>query len=1008
MRWVVMGLMAVLVEPAAASSQGLVGHWSFDEGEGAVAKDRSGNGFDAEISGPVYVRSPRGYALRFDGEDDTVTYSTHPDMLIEGDLTLLVWVKTDSSVASNTNRLVFGDTGAGVNRNLNLRLGPYGHLRFEWGDDVSGANLLADAKLLDGTWKHIAVVCDSGAMLASMYVDGHRVARMRMPLPISKTHYQARISGRFFDGCLKGEIDDIKLFHRALSEAEVIHAYRSQAVLEVGKAQVRLLPQGDALEAQVRTEVTNWLDTARKVRVSAPGGAERVIEIGPKQSAPVALGAIAIERLFASRTDLYVVTDPGKTHRVKVSTTLGDTTDEQVAGIAVNPLIEAIRVDVEDPWVRELAAHKTPQIRTSVSLAIADVAREKGELVVTVTPRHRDDVLVERRLSRPDATSAVEFATEDLDWGAYDVKASFRDGAGREIAATTALATVLPDGDERIVVVNNLVSELMNARERGLLERRDLAFMNPRDGWCFFSVEGDAALVLEGDDKPLATAKSDGGAAEAMRLLPAGRHTLHVTGAPTQVIVRAIPALVHNVYPTSPGIRPFGPHTWKRLAKYTLPNCNMIESQRLDVPECDEWLASGRHWMMNRTAAWLAAERDGGTFDGPEAIYQHWLKTPGFGTDKISGMQVDEYGASWGGAKLTATARSVAMLAEDPQFAGKLWIPFAAGSFHSDGGRLFIKTTLAAGWPFSIERYIGEMPTEEEDREHVRTMLLAEAERWESTVPGCLRRAIFTLMYAYLPYCTTNRFPTIDFRAHLEMQMQVLATEPSYFGLWGVQPYRANYVDEEILHWMGMLLRHYAIEGRTDWLLRDPYALEHVTDPDFAEGVKHWRTDPAEDGTIFGERLEGYGTLQGRYPWASCGNTFLVMKRSSKAPNRFSRTIRGLTPGRVYSLKLITGDYDDLKEGKSQKKTHAVRITIAGADVLDDAFQYPFTSARGPKPFTREHPFHMNYHWRRFRARGATAELTVSDWIGETDPAGPIGQQLMVNFIEIQPYLDWE
>jgi hypothetical protein len=474
------------------------------------------------------------------------------------------------------------------------------------------------------------------------------------------------------------------------------------------------------------------------------------------------------------------------------------------------------------------------------------------------------------------------------------------------------------------------------------------------------------------------------------------------------VIVRAIPALVHNVYPTSPGIRPFGPHTWQRLAKYTLPNCNMIESQRLDLPERDEWLRQGRHWIMNRQAAWLAARRDGRAFDDPKAIYRYRRKTPGFGTDKISGIQVDEYGASWGGAKLIATARSAAMLAEDPQFAGKLWIPFVAGSFHSDGGRLFIKSTLAAGWPISIERYVGEMPTESQDREHVRTMLRAEAERWESTVPGSLRRAIFTLMYAYLPYCTTNRFPTIDFRAHLEMQMQVLATEPCFFGLWGLQPYRANYVDEEILHWMGMLLRHYAVEGRTDWLLRDPYALKHVTDPDFTEGAKHWRVEPAEDGAISAGRFEGYGTLEGRYPWASYGNTFLVMKRSNKAPNRFRQTIRGLTPGRVYSLKLITGNYDDLKAGKSRNQTHAVTIDVAGAEVLDDAFHYPFHSARGPKPFTRDHPFHMNYHWRRFRATAASAELTVSDWASETEPGGPVGQQLMYNFVEIQPYLEQE
>jgi len=205
-----------------------------------------------------------------------------------------------------------------------------------------------------------------------------------------------------------------------------------------------------------------------------------------------------------------------------------------------------------------------------------------------------------------------------------------------------------------------------------------------------------------------------------------------------------------------------------------------------------------------------------------------------------------------------------------------------------------------------------------------------------------------------------------------------------------------------------MLLRHYAVEGRTDWLLQDPYELKHVADPDFTEGLKHWRIQPADDRAIFADKFEGYGTLEWRYPWSSYGSTFVVTKRSSKAPNSFAQTIRGLKPGRVYSLKIITGDYDDLKAGKSKRKMHAVTIDIAGADVLDDAFDYPFVSARGPKPFTRKHRFHMNYHWRRFRAKAPTAELTVSDWKSETDAGGPIGQQLMFNFIEVQPYLQWE
>ena len=39
------------------------------------------------------------------------------------------------------------------------------------------------------------------------------------------------------------------------------------------------------------------------------------------------------------------------------------------------------------------------------------------------------------------------------------------------------------------------------------------------------------------------------------------------------------------------------------------------------------------------------------------------------------------------------------------------------------------------------------------------------------------------------------------------------------------------------------------------------------------------------------------------------------------------------------------------------------------------------------------------------RADGETARLTVSDWKSDTEPGGPIGQAMMFNFIELQPYL---
>jgi hypothetical protein len=46
----------------------------------------------------------------------------------------------------------------------------------------------------------------------------------------------------------------------------------------------------------------------------------------------------------------------------------------------------------------------------------------------------------------------------------------------------------------------------------------------------------------------------------------------------------------------------------------------------------------------------------------------------------------------------------------------------------------------------------------------------------------------------------------------------------------------------------------------------------------------------------------------------------------------------------------------------------------------------------------------MNYHWMVFQAQESQAELSISDWSSPTDPGGPIGQELMLNFVQIQPY----
>jgi hypothetical protein len=841
-------------------------------------------------------------------------------------------------------------------------------------------------------------------------VDGTVVGRKAMAFPVSKAPVKERLTGWFYNGFFQGELDDVRLYNRALTAEEIQQLFETQADLQAGVPTVLLDASGSKPRGVVTATFRNWSKQPRRLELGGTGTATREITLPPGEQTEVALGEVALQPVWRTRKDLFFC-EQEEGSAASVAVLRGDAVERLALSLATQLMLEPMRVQVKDPWQREMAPAKTSLLKLDVQLAISAEQLQQGTLRLRLVSRETGQEVLSRQIDSLRNQQSLKLDVRELPWGAYDLQASYHDHAKREVIRVQRMATVLPDGQQQVRVLNNLVSELMDARGRGLLKSRRIEFMNPRDGWVWFRAEGSCALAL-GSDRLLAADKGNP-AAEAMRLLPAGRHVLKVSGTPGELFVRAIPALVYNVYPSRPRIAPFGANTWERLRKHTLPNTNMIESPLVDVPEQKEWIAQGKKWLANVQAPGLLDKKDW----TEETLLQVWLKPgtstahaerPGLELAKISGMQVDEYYPGAGSTRFMAPlARSIARLAELPDSANKFWIPFTAGKFGTTAmAEPFMKTLLASGWPFSEEVYVGEMPTEAENLDSIRSRFLGVAEGYESAHPGSVRRMIFTPMYAYLPYCTANRYPQADFRVHLDMQMQTLATEPAFFGLWGVQPYRSNYVDEEILNCMGRLLRHYCIEGRSERMLSDPFELRHLMDPDFEEGTRHWQVIAADEGAVSAGRFAGYGQLQGRYPGGPFGDTFLCMTRSARGPNVVSQRIQRLQPGRLYSVKLITGDYADLQGGKTRREEHAVSIKLVGAEVLGGGFRCPFHSARGPKPFERKSPFWMTYHWLCFRAESPTAKLVITDWAKPEAPGGPIGQQVICSFVEVQPVLE--
>ncbi len=665
-----------------------------------------------------------------------------------------------------------------------------------------------------------------------------------------------------------------------------------------------------------------------------------------------------------------------------------------------------VRLVVDDPWQatprQERAGLRPVQIWMEAKprqlhqmrLELSLVARSTGQVVWSVVWSSPQSALLDL------AKIGYEFP-----WGAYDLRAVLQDQTGRAVYTTSALITVLPGDQYKIEVLNNLVSELANARRRQMLGQAEIPFMNPRDGWCWFQLAGQAKVRLDDAEQPLLESQAEQTPVETMRFLPAGRHRLRIEGQPSELVVRAVPALFYNVYQTGTQIVPFGVQTWDLLEKLYWPACNMIEGHRIYEEETARWRAMGRQWVLPVGVP----EPPQGQPRTIELLWEHWRQSPGYSHPLANGMQIDEFTGRYSDAEYALFAEAVRRLAGDPKFRGRLWIPFVTVDPDRPGRRAFFEAVLEAGWPFSVEIYLPEKPTAPLDQAEIERRMAGRLSQWEKHLPGLLRRTIVCPMFSSLPYCMTNTLPSADFKVHLEMQMQHLATHPALFGLYGVQPYRSNYADPETLQWMGRLLRHYGIEGRRDRLGSDPYELTHLRNPDFDQGMQHWEVQAAEMGGIRTGSYRGLGALEGRWPPSEpVGNNFLIFRRSSKGPNRISQPIQNLQPGRLYCLKMISADYQDLVAGRSQRTPTGLSILLEGVHLEPgekNRFDWPFRSIQPVGPFSREKPFWMTYHWRVFRAQGPTARLTITDWAEAPKPGGPAGQEILLNFVELQPYL---
>lgn len=196
---------------------GLVAAYAFNEGTGTAVSDASGNNNNTLTNGPAWTSGRFGNALEFDGAGARVTVPHSASLNLTTAMTLEAWVYP-ATAAPNVSRVV-------ISKNDNdgyflLSASSSNNLPATGGTFAGGGQItFAPATLAVGKWTHLATTFDGATV--RLFVNGNEVASQVQITPLLPTTGTLRIGGdppaRFF----AGRIDEVRIYNRALSEAEI-------------------------------------------------------------------------------------------------------------------------------------------------------------------------------------------------------------------------------------------------------------------------------------------------------------------------------------------------------------------------------------------------------------------------------------------------------------------------------------------------------------------------------------------------------------------------------------------------------------------------------------------------------------------------------------------------------------------------------------------------------------------------------------------------------------------
>ena len=207
----------------AMDPETIVGIWLFDDNEGEVVEDSSGNGHKGEFVGDVrWAEGKFGSALELPGGGNSYVLIPHDDAFSLAAFSITAWVNLVDTGAYQA--LVEKGEVAGDVRNFYLAVTPEGRLYGGFKGD-NGWNSCVAGRVTDEKWHHVAVTYDMKRILT--YVDGESFEEITLgeeggidplqnsaPVTIGVTNTSGTEPAQ-------GIIDEVAIFNDTLTAADV-------------------------------------------------------------------------------------------------------------------------------------------------------------------------------------------------------------------------------------------------------------------------------------------------------------------------------------------------------------------------------------------------------------------------------------------------------------------------------------------------------------------------------------------------------------------------------------------------------------------------------------------------------------------------------------------------------------------------------------------------------------------------------------------------------------------